>query len=79
MRFEGSRHSALDDTRNLARVVVRMVQDGLHDKLQATITVRPAESRQGYRYMPQSCAYNDLIRHLELDDYFGFYGSGFLS
>ena len=37
LSFDGNHHSALDDASNLARIVVRMVQDGHRSKMNANI------------------------------------------
>lgn len=67
MDFEGRRHSALDDAWNLARIVVRMVQDGHRYSLRATIKVLPDHQQYSNHRMPNSCGYIDMLEQ-EMED-----------
>ena len=60
LSFDGNHHSALDDASNLARIVVRMVQDGHRSKMRANMVIYPERSQPAHHAMPKSCLYADL-------------------
>ncbi|GAU97096.1 hypothetical protein RvY_08449-2 [Ramazzottius varieornatus] len=59
MTLEGKRHSAVDDVRNLARVVIRMMQDGHLPKMRANIAIYPERQSADHK-IPKSCFFVDL-------------------
>ncbi|XP_063885772.1 3'-5' exoribonuclease 1-like [Scylla paramamosain] len=58
MRFQGQPHSGLDDSKNIARVAIRLLKDGANLRINEKINIRKDGS-----YNPRERVVNNITRH----------------